>query len=205
MPSKQIGPRGRRRPLYSERWKDLFLQPLIEEALWEEANWQGVTLTVLQDSADSKKLPVMSLEFEDISYGLAIIADWYDRLEGADQKDLIKISIVEAENGHYILIAIDAAKLRRLGKSRELFIPADHQLGGHQKLFIPGDRLNGIEQFRSAFEALTFYVLTASSVGGSDILSSLEEKRYTLGKTKIRFKHIKDLTAKDFESFILRR
>lgn len=99
---------GKLRELPKKERKTLFfLSGLIDQELFEKANWRGGMGYLHSQNGDLP--PVMVLFFENIEYGIRIFENFIGLVGNEDKEERIRISIVEGkapyqENGYFVVI-----------------------------------------------------------------------------------------------------
>jgi hypothetical protein len=183
------------------QWERL-LSEIIDVPTWDAAKWNSVAFLSFPDVA-----PAMGIFFEDKTAGRKIFTDWITHFGQADQKNFIRVTIVEGsipgkEPGYSVYIGPDfdniTAKANAIGE--DLTNQVATEVGRYLRVNPDPGSLN-FPRFKRDYQRFRHFALMP-------VFGSFErpdpEFQLAVLKRRIHFRLVEELMDQDIEKVVLK-
>jgi len=171
---------------------------IINEELWEQANWIGTAFASSED-----EIPAIALVFETETPAIEIFQQWQADFGKTDVDERLRISIIEGElpdqpevDGYTIHIT---PNLDDFLKQADSEIQIDI-INKHQRL-VASENSTGLVDFKSSFAKFKQYHILPAFYIEESIQPIFD---VALLKTAIDFRNIADISENDIDAAILK-
>jgi hypothetical protein len=182
------------------QWESL-LTGIIDVPTWDIAGWKAILFMSFPDIA-----PAMGIYFTDETAGRRIFTDLIAKFGQADQKDLIRVTIIEGsipgkKPGYSVYIGPDFENItaKAEAEGEDLTNKSTFSVGRYHRMNpLPGSPY--LARFKADYKKFRHFVLIPA-------FGTLEDPRPDLKlailKTQVHFRLAEDLTDRDVEKVVL--
>lgn len=190
-----------------ERKSIFFLSGLIDQELFQNANWKGGMGYLYSQNGDSP--PVMVLFFENIEFGKLIFQNFIELVSKEDKEERIRISMIEGEapnqdNGYFVVIGENpeaTAKVISSIDEPEGFEYFATQQKFH-RVFVDGTS-KSLAKFKEEYEKFGCYYIAPGQQISADKGGISYEPEFMIFKRKIQFREYGEIPEKgDIDSIL---
>ncbi|MCK5876182.1 MAG: hypothetical protein KAG43_01000 [Candidatus Marithrix sp.] len=167
---------------------------IINEELWEEADWIGTAFASSED-----EIPAIALVFEKETPAIEIFQQWQADFGKVDEDERLRISIIEGEiagqaDGYTIHISPNLDKILTQADDAQIDI-----INKYQRL-VSSEKSTGLTDFKSAFAKFKQYHILPAFYIDESIQPIFD---VAILKTAIFFRDIADISENDIDAVIL--
>jgi len=199
---------GKLRKLPTKERKTLFfLSGLIDQSLWEKANWKNGMGYMYSQNGDLP--PIMVLFFEDIDYGKKVFENFISLVGKEDKSERIRISLIEGQapkqdNGYFVVIgespSATAEVISLLDEKETVEYFATQQR--FNRVFVDSTS-KALAKFRSEYEKFGCYYIAPGQQVEGDKGGVSHEPEFMIFKRNIQFRKYDEIPEKnDIDSIL---
>ncbi|HHB93433.1 MAG TPA: hypothetical protein ENK59_09520 [Thioploca sp.] len=169
---------------------------IINEELWEQANWIGTAFASSED-----EIPAIALVFETKTPAIEIFQQWQADFGKIDVDEKLRISIIEGEipelaDGYTIHITPNLDKFLKQSEN-EVQIDITNK---HQRLVV-SENSTGLTDFKTSFAKFKQYHILPAFYIDESIQPIFD---FALLKTVINFRNVADISENDIDAAIFK-
>ncbi len=170
---------------------------LINEELWEQANWIGTAFASSED-----EIPAIALVFEKETPAIEIFQQWQIDFGKIDVDEKLRISIIEGEipdqsEGYTIHITPNLDGILKQATDSEVQVDVTNK---YQRL-VTSENSTGLVDFKSSFAKFKQYHILPAFYIDESIQPIFD---FALLKTAIDFRDAADISENDIDSAIFK-
>ena len=184
----------------------MFLSSLIDVDAWNAAKWKG---TAFLYAPDLSVPPGMALIFRNEAAAREIFKGWLNRLGRADERDELRVSIIEGEipgeeSGYTVHIGSNIENV--VSRARE----AGHDVSADYVAVVtrlnrmnPSPGSKNLEMFKRSFEKFGYYGLMPAIAENEEVsqVRPLQDLAFT--KRSVLFRRVEEIGEHDIDRVVL--
>lgn len=188
--------------------KNMFVSSLIDLEAWDAAQWKGTAFLYAPDLS----MPAgMGLIFRDEAAARRIFAGWHDRLGRADERDELRVSIIEGEipgeeSGYTVNIGSNIENVVARAREAGHDVSADYVtvVSRFNRMNPPPESKN-LEMFKRSFEKFGYYGLMPVIARNSAVTNVEPLMDLAITKRSVLFRRVEEIGENDVDYIAIKK